>query len=45
MAKIIKVDVQKIPENVVVSDNKTNTIIVITEIVFHPLDVKLEMEY
>ena len=45
MAKISKVHIQKIPENVLVSDNRTNKIIVITEIVFHPLDIKLEMEY
>ncbi|MBV7267569.1 hypothetical protein [Winogradskyella luteola] len=45
MAKISKVHVHEIPENVAVSDNKTNTIIVITEIIFHPLDIKLEMEY
>lgn len=45
MAKISKVRLQEIPENVVVSDSRANTITVITEIVFHPLDIKLEMEY
>ncbi|MGC1205516.1 MAG: hypothetical protein WA839_11605 [Flavobacteriaceae bacterium] len=45
MAKISKVYLQDIPEFVDVSDNSTNTITVITEIIFHPLDVKLDMEY
>lgn len=45
MAKINKVLIQKIPEFVDVSDKKVNAITIITEIIFHPLDLKLEMEY
>jgi flagellar motor component MotA len=45
MAKISNVRVKDIPEYVDVSKNKTNILTVITEITFHPLDVKLEMEY
>ncbi|GGX11043.1 hypothetical protein [Aquimarina muelleri] len=45
MAKISKVHLKEIPEFVNVSENNTNTITVITEIIFHPLDIKLQMEY
>ncbi|WP_299257698.1 hypothetical protein [uncultured Aquimarina sp.] len=45
MAKITEVKLDKIPEYVEVDDTKTNTIIVKTEIEFHPLDISGNMEY
>ena len=44
MAKIQSVSLQSIPEIINVSDNE-NDITVVTEIEFHKLDIKLEMEY
>ncbi len=45
MAKIVEVTLDKIPEYVEVDNTKTNTIIVKTEIEFHPLDISGNMEY
>ncbi|GAA4106806.1 hypothetical protein GCM10022393_01440 [Aquimarina addita] len=45
MAKIEKVCLQEIPEQIYVDDKTTNTITVIADISFHSLDIKLEMEY
>ena len=44
MAKIVSVSLQSIPEVIVINDNE-NDFTVITEIEFHDLDIKLEMEY
>ncbi|WP_027395092.1 hypothetical protein [Aquimarina latercula] len=44
MAKIKSVELKSIPETINVGDN-VNDITVLTTIEFHPLDIKLEMEY
>ena len=44
MAKIISVELLKIPKTINVGDD-VNDITVITKVQFHPLDIKLEMPY
>ena len=44
MAKILHVDLLSVPDVIHAGDN-INDITVITKINFHPLDIKLEMEY
>jgi hypothetical protein len=44
MAKILTVELQKIPKNINVGDD-INDITVVTKIKFHDFDVKLEMPY
>ena len=44
MAKILSVDLLKIPKFIHVGDD-VNDLTVVTKIRFHPLDIKLEMEY
>jgi hypothetical protein len=44
MAKIIAVELQKIPKYINVGDD-VNDIIVLTKILFHDFDIKLEMPY
>ncbi|WP_378175460.1 hypothetical protein [Aquimarina sp. SS2-1] len=45
MAKIKQVTLDRIPEYVVVDNAKTNSIIVNTDIEFHPIDISGNMEY
>ncbi|MHA7056967.1 hypothetical protein ACWGOQ_0007085 [Aquimarina sp. M1] len=45
MAKIKQVTLDRIPEYVEVDNRKTNSIIVNTEIEFHPIDISGDMEY
>lgn len=44
MAKILAVDLLKVPKHINAGDD-INDLTVITKIEFHPLDIKLEMEY
>ena len=44
MAKILSVELDSIPDEIIVSDSLSD-ITVITSIAFHPIDIKLEMEY
>lgn len=44
MAKIESVSLQQIPETIDVGDNVSD-ITIVTQIVFHPLDLSLQMEY
>ena len=44
MAKIVSVNLQSIPEVIIVNDNH-NDFTVIIDIEFHDLEIKLEMEY
>ena len=44
MAKIIKVCLESIPKEIQVNDKKSD-FTVLTDVEFHPLDIKIEMEY
>jgi hypothetical protein len=44
MAKILSVELEKIPKHIIIGD-EVNDITIITKIEFHELDMKLEMPY